>query len=75
MSPLLNLVPVFTSLILGVIYLFLGRAGPALKIGGAIVFVAALYLQFFSSHTLVGLLVQVGLALCLAFWQRVSASA
>ena len=74
MSPLLNLVPVVASMVLGVMYLFLGRAGPALKIVGTIVFVAAFYLQFFSSHTLVGLLFQVGLGLSLAIWQRVSLS-
>jgi hypothetical protein len=70
--PVLAWVPVGTSLILGMMYLHLGEARPALKFLGTVVFVAALYLQFFSSHTLAGLLLQVGLALCLAMWQRVS---
>jgi hypothetical protein len=73
--PFLVLVPVTTSLIFGVMYLYLGEAGSALKIVGTVIFVAAVYLQFFSSHTLFGLLFQVGLALCLAMWHRVSASA
>ena len=73
--PFLAWVPAGTSLILGVIYLYLGEASPALKMVGTAIFIAALYLQFFSSHTLFGLLFQVGLALCLAMWHRVSASA
>jgi hypothetical protein len=73
--PFLALVPAATSLILGLMYLYLGEARPPLKILGTFIFVAASYLQFFSSHSLFGLLCQVGLALCLAMWQRVSASA
>jgi hypothetical protein len=72
--PFLVLVPVATSLILGLMYLDLGEARPAPKIVGTVVFVAAVYLQFFTGHTLVGLLFQVGLALCLAMWHRVSVS-
>jgi hypothetical protein len=73
--PFLAWVPLGTSLTLGVMYLYLGEASPALKLLGSVIFVAAAYLQFFSSHTLLGLLFQVGLALCLAMWHRVSASA
>lgn len=73
MLPLLGWVPVAASLILGVMYLFLGEARPAFKILCPVVFFAALYLQLFSSHSFVGLLLQIGLALCLAMWQRLSA--
>ena len=73
--PFFVLVPAATSLILGLMYLYLGEAGPALKVSGTVIFIAASYLQFFSSHTLAGLLLQVGLALCLAMWHRVSAPA
>jgi len=72
--PFLVLVPVATSLILGVVYFFLGDARPASKILGTVVFLAALYLQFFSGYSLVGLLLQIALALYLAWWRRMSTS-
>lgn len=64
--------PAATSLVLGVVFLSYGEAGPAVKILGTVVFFAALYLQFFSPLPLLGLLVQVGLALCLALWRRMN---
>ena len=71
--PVLAWVPVGTSLILGMMYLHLGEARFEVKFLGTLIFVAASYFQFFSSHSLAGLLLQVGLALCLAMWHRVSA--
>lgn len=75
MLTFLVLVPVATSLILGVAYLFSGKARPVLKILGTVVFIAAVYLQFYSRHSLVGLLLQISLALCLALWRRTRAAA
>ena len=67
-------VPVSTSLILGVVYLW-GDAKPPSKILATVVFVAAVYLQFFSRHSLLGLLLQIALALYLAIWRRIDARA
>ena len=67
-------VPAGTSLILGVVYLFVGEARPILKVLGVVVFCGAVYLQFFSRHSLLGLLLQIALALHLALWRRISAS-
>jgi hypothetical protein len=67
-------VPVGTSLILGVVCLFLGDGRPAFKILGIVVFLAAVYLQFLSRYSLVGLLLQIVLALCLALWRRMDLS-
>ena len=75
MLPLLVWVPVATSLILGRIYLFAEEGRPACKIIGSVVFLVAVYLQFFSRHALIGLLLQTALALVLAVWRKVSASA
>jgi len=71
---LLFWLPAAASLILGTVYLFFGDGRPAYKALGAVVFLVAVYLQFFSRHTLGGLLLQVGLALCLALWRRLGAS-
>lgn len=67
---LLVWVPVGTSLVLGVVYLLYGDARPAFKILGAVIFFFAVYLQFFSSHSLFGMLLQITLALYLAMWLR-----
>lgn len=72
--PLLVWAPAATSLILGVVYLFLGDARSAFKILGVFVFLAAVYFQFFSRYVLVGLLLQIALALYLALWHRMGAS-
>ena len=61
MIPLLVWVPVATSVILGVVYLFFGDSGPGFKILGTAVFFAAVYFQFFSRHFLLGFLLQIGL--------------
>ncbi len=74
MIDLLGWVPVITSLVLGLVYLWWGDAGPPLKILGVMVFFAAVYLQFFSRHSLVGLLLQAALALLLAMWRRLDAT-
>jgi len=63
-------IPAATSLVLGVVYLYQGEARPAFKVLGVAIFVAAVYLQFFSMHSLIGMLLQVGLAFGLAFWWR-----
>ena len=64
-------IPVTTTLVLGGVYLYQGEARPAFKVLGIAVFVVAVYLQFFSIHSLIGLLLQVALAFGLAFWWRV----
>jgi hypothetical protein len=74
MLPLLALIPVGTSLILGVVFLFLGEARPGVKGLGTIVFFIAVYLQFFSTFSLPGMLLQIVLALCLAWWRQTSTS-
>ncbi len=63
-------VPAATSLILGVVYLLFADARPEYKILGVIVFGTAAYLQFFSRHSLLGMLVQSALALYLVLWRR-----
>jgi hypothetical protein len=63
-------IPVATSLVLGVVYLYQGEARPAFKVLGVALFGAAVYLQFFSRHSLVGLVLQVVLAVGLALWWR-----
>jgi len=70
MLPLLVLVPVGTSFILGLVYLTMQEGRPLPKIAGSIVFLAAVYLQFYSRHTLAGLLLQTALALTLAIQRR-----
>ena len=66
----LNLIPVTTSLVLGVVFLYQGEARPLTKILGVAVFAVAVYLQFFSRHALTGLLLQGAIAFCLAVWWR-----
>ena len=74
MLPFLVLIPVGTSLVLGIIYVFHGDGPPAIKIGGTAAFGVALYLQFFTRHSLFGLLLQIALAITLALWRKVDAS-
>lgn len=71
----LSLVPVLATLVFGTVYLTMGAAAPVYKLGGVLIFAAAVYLQFFSRFALAGLLIQVGLALSLALWRRFDASA
>ena len=59
-------IPAATSLVLGVVYLYQGEARPAFKVLGVAIFVAAVYLQFFSMHSLIGMLLRVGLAVGVA---------
>ena len=70
MLPFLALVPLGTSLVLGIVYVMSWDTRPVSKIVVGVVFVAAVYLQFFTRHALFGLLLQVVLALYLAMWQR-----
>jgi hypothetical protein len=70
----LLLIPAGTSLILGVVYLFLGEGRPLAKGVGAVVFLVALYLQFFSPYAVAGLLLQTALALCLAVWKKMDSA-
>jgi len=72
MLGLLMLVPVITSSVLGLVYLFASEAGPGLKFLVCIVFLAAVFLQFRSPYPLGGLLLQAGLALALAFWRKLA---
>ena len=74
MLPLLVFLPVITSLILGIRYLSHGDGPPAIKIVGSVVFGTALYLQFFSRHSLAGMLLQIVLAVSLAVWRKAEAS-
>ncbi len=75
MSQYLLLIPAGTSLVLGVIYVFLGDARPPVKVAGFLWFAAALYLQFGSRSSLAGLLAQTALAMTLALWRRADESA
>jgi len=70
--PLLWLVPLFVSVSFGLVFLAMEEGKLALKLSGATLFVIAVYLQFFSSHALTGLLLQTVLATALALWKRLS---
>lgn len=74
MLPLLFWVPTGTSLIFGLVFLAAPEAKRGTKILGLVVFVVAVYLQFFSSYALAGLLLQVALALVLVLWRRIDAA-
>ena len=74
MLPFLVLLPVGTSLVLGIVYVFHSDGPPAIKIVGTAVFGAALYLQFFSGHALFGMLLQIALAISLALWRKMDAA-
>ena len=71
----LLLLPAGTSLVLGVIYVFLADARPPVKVAGLLWFLAALYLQFGSRWSLAGLLAQSALAMMLALWRKADDSA
>jgi len=70
---LLFLIPVFVTLVLGLVFVALGSASPAFKLFGIGVFFLAVYLQFFSRFVLAGLLIQIALALSLTLWRRMDA--
>ena len=74
MFGLLPLVPMATSLILGIVYVAAGQASLARKLSVAFVFLVGVYLQFFSRHVLAGMLLQLVLALGLAVWRRTDAA-
>jgi len=74
MLGLLMLVPVVTSLILGLVYLFVGEAAAGFKVLGAILFLAGVILQFRSPYPLAGFVLQAGLALTLAVWRKLATS-
>jgi len=66
-------VPFLASMVLGGLYLAFGGGAPATKVAGCGVFAVATYLQFFSSWSLAGLLLQVVLAFTLEVWRRMGA--
>jgi hypothetical protein len=72
MMVLLGYVPVLTSLVLGILYLTMGDGTPATKTTGTIVFLVAVYLQFFSPYMVPGVLILVALALTLEMWRRLT---
>ena len=74
MFGLLPLVPLATSLILGIVYLAAGEARLARKLSVTAVFLVAVSLQFFSRHGLAGMLLQIVLALGLAVWRKANAA-
>ena len=74
MLPFIFWIPTGVTLILGVVFLFFGSVGRRFKILGAVAFALAVYLQFFSGFPLVGLLLQVALALSLVLWRRLDAT-
>jgi len=73
MLPFLVLVPLGTSLVLGIVYVSSWEARPASKIIVSVIFMAAVYLQFNTRHSLSGLLLQVALALYLVMWRKLNA--
>jgi hypothetical protein len=70
MSALLGLVPILTSLVLGLIFLWLGYGSSLSRATGVVVFVVAAYLQFFSPYMVAGILLQAALALTLEIRRR-----
>ena len=74
MLPFLALLPVATSLVLGIVYVFHGDGPPAIKLVGTLAFGTALYLQFYSRHALFGMLLQITLAIALLLWRKVDAA-
>ena len=74
MFGLLPLVPVATSLILGIVYVAAGEASLARKLSVTAVFLVAVYLQFFSLRVLAGMLLQLVLALGLVVWRKADAA-
>ena len=75
MLPLLTLVPVFASFVLVLVYMVSGEGNRAVKVLICVVFLSAAHLQFATRYTLVGFLVQATLALVLAIWRKVEATA
>ena len=74
MFGLFPLVPVATSLILGIVYVAAGDASLARKLTVTSVFLAAVYLQFFTLHGIAGMFLQIALALGLAVWRKANAA-
>ena len=70
----LFLIPVFVSLVVGIVFVRLSSAGPAWKLIVVAVFALAFWLQFLSRYATAGLLLQTGLALGLLLWRRVDGS-
>ncbi len=67
-----GLIPAGVALVLGVIFLLTSESRPWVKFVVAATFVAGAHLQFFSAYYLVGLLIQVVLAIGLAIWMKLS---
>lgn len=67
-------VPVGTSLVLGAVWLAFGESPPGRKLIGVAVFLVAVYLQFFTRFSLIGMLLQIVIALALAAWRKMDSA-
>ena len=67
-----NFIPPALSLVLTVIFLFTSDSRPLVKLVVAAVYLGGLYLQFASPYRLVGLIVQIILAIGLLRWMKVA---
>lgn len=63
-------IPLGATLVVGTLFLADDDAKLSLKIAGIAVFGVAIFFQFFSSYGLMGLYLQIGLAICLEFWRQ-----
>lgn len=70
MVRLTTLIPISASFVLAIVYFVTGEGGPRIKGLIVVVFLAAAYLQLMTQYSLVGLLLQVTLALALAIWWK-----
>ena len=69
---LYNLIPPGASLVLSVVFLFTSDSRPLVKLLVAAAFLAGAWLQFFTGYRLAGMLLQVVLAVGLAFWIKLA---
>ncbi|HKQ97632.1 MAG TPA: hypothetical protein VJV75_07150 [Candidatus Polarisedimenticolia bacterium] len=70
MIRLTTLIPTSAAFVLGLVYFVTGEGGPRMKGLIVVVFLVAAYLQFMTQYSLVGMLLQVTLALALAIWWK-----
>lgn len=70
MSAILTVLPFIVSLVLWAHWFQEGGADPAWKVVVLLLALAAVHLQFFTSHWIVGLVLQVVLAIGLLLWNR-----
>lgn len=69
---LYNLIPPGVSLVLGIVFLVTSDSRPLVKFIVVGLFLLGTYFQFFSGYRLVGVLIQVGLAIGLALWMKLA---